>query len=92
MTAESAENVALLQGEGRGPLTSNIAEAGGFWRTRDGLDAPDVQFHMAPVMFAEEGLLQPTEHAWSVGACVLKPEGRGKCGCARPTRPPSRAS
>ena len=78
MTAESAENVALLQGEGRGPLTSNIAEAGGFWRSRAGLDAPDVQFHMAPVMFAEEGLLSPTEHAWSVGACVLEPEGRGE--------------
>ena len=78
MTAESAENVALLQGEGRGPLTSNIAEAGGFWRSRAGLDAPDVQFHMAPVMFAEEGLLSPTEHAWSVGACVLVPEGRGE--------------
>jgi len=78
MTAESEANVALLQTEGRGPLTSNIAEAGGFWRTRDGLDAPDVQFHMAPVMFAEEGLLPPTEHAWSAGACVLKPEGRGE--------------
>jgi choline dehydrogenase len=77
MTAESEANVARLQGEGRGPLTSNIAEAGGFWRTRDALDAPDVQFHMAPVMFAEEGLLPPTEHAWSAGACVLKPEGRG---------------
>ena len=78
MTAESEANVALLQTHGRGPLTSNIAEAGGFWRSRDGLDAPDAQFHMAPVMFAEEGLLQPTEHAWSVGACVLQPEGRGE--------------
>ena len=78
MTAESAENVALLQAEGRGPLTSNIAEAGGFWRTHDGLDAPDVQFHMAPVMFAEEGLARPSEHAWSAGACVLCPEGRGE--------------
>jgi choline dehydrogenase-like flavoprotein len=78
MTAESAANVALLQAEGRGPLTSNIAEAGGFWRSRDGLDAPDVQFHMAPVMFAGEGLLPPTEHAWSAGACVLTPEGRGE--------------
>jgi choline dehydrogenase len=78
MTAETEANVALLQSEGRGPLTSNIAEAGGFWRSRDGLDAPDVQFHMAPVMFAEEGLARPSEHAWSVGACVLKPEGRGE--------------
>jgi choline dehydrogenase len=78
MTAESEANVALLRTEGRGPLTSNIAEAGGFWRSRDGLEAPDVQFHMAPVMFAEEGLVPPTEHAWSVGACVLRPEGRGE--------------
>ena len=78
MGASTAANAALLQTEGRGPLTSNIAEAGGFWRSRDGLDAPDVQFHMAPVMFAEEGLLEPTEDAWSVGACVLKPEGRGE--------------
>ena len=78
MTAESEANVALLQTEGRGPLSSNIAEAGGFWRSRDGLEAPDVQFHMAPVMFAEEGLAPPTEHAWSAGACVLRPEGRGE--------------
>ena len=35
-TAETEENVALLQTEGRGPLTSNIAESGGFWRSRDG--------------------------------------------------------
>jgi choline dehydrogenase-like flavoprotein len=78
MTAESEANVALLQTEGRGPLTSNIAEAGGFWRSRGGLEAPDIQFHMAPVMFAEEGLLPPTEHAWSVGACVLTPSERGE--------------
>jgi choline dehydrogenase-like flavoprotein len=34
MTAATAENAALLQSEGRGPLSSNIAEAGGFFRTR----------------------------------------------------------
>jgi choline dehydrogenase len=77
-TAETEENVALLQTEGRGPLTSNIAESGGFWRSRDGLDAPDVQFHFAPVMFAEEGLLEPFDHAYSYGACVVKPTSRGR--------------
>ena len=76
-TAETEENVALLQTQGRGPLTSNIAEAGGFWRSRDGLDAPDVQFHFAPVMFAEEGLLDPFDHAYSYGVCVVKPTSRG---------------
>jgi choline dehydrogenase-like flavoprotein len=77
-TAETEENVARLQTEGRGPLTSNIAEAGGFWRSHDGLDAPDVQFHMAPVMFADEGLLEPFDHAYSFGACVVKPSARGR--------------
>ena len=77
-TAETEENVALLQTQGRGPLTSNIAESGGFWRSRDGLDAPDVQFHFAPVMFADEGLMEPFDHAYSYGACVVKPSARGR--------------
>ena len=77
-TAETEENVALLQSQGRGPLTSNIAESGGFWRSRDGLDAPDVQFHFAPVMFADEGLADPFDHGYSFGACVLKPSSRGR--------------
>ena len=47
ITAESAANVALLQSEGRGPLTSNIGEAGGFLRSKDGLVAPDFQIHAA---------------------------------------------
>ena len=36
MTALTPENVELLQTEGRGPLSSNIAEAGGFIRTPPG--------------------------------------------------------
>src|SRR5215204_4108629 len=76
-TAETEENVALLQTQGRGPLTSNIAESGGFWRTNDCIDAPDIQFHFAPVMFADEGLMEPFDHAYSYGACVVKPTARG---------------
>ena len=77
-TAETEENVALFQTQGRGPLTSNIAESGGFWRSRDGIDAPDIQFHFAPVMFADEGLMDPFDHAYSYGACVVKPSARGR--------------
>jgi choline dehydrogenase len=62
---------------GRGPLTSNVAEAGGFWRTRDELPAPDMQFHAAPVMFVEEGLGDPVAHGISFGACLLTPKSRG---------------
>jgi choline dehydrogenase-like flavoprotein len=63
--------------EGQGPLTSNIGENGGFARTRDGLPAPDVQFHMVPVVFEQEGLLAPPAHGFTLSACVLKPQSRG---------------
>ncbi|MEA2386766.1 MAG: choline dehydrogenase [Thermoleophilaceae bacterium] len=62
---------------GEGPLTSNVAETGGFWRSSDGLDAPDLQFHCAPVMFVDEGLGDPVAHGVSFGACLLTPESAG---------------
>jgi choline dehydrogenase-like flavoprotein len=75
--ALNEENLALFEGEGRGPLTSNVAEAGGFARTREGLPAPDVQFHFTPARFQSEGLVPGDGHGFSVGACVLKPKSRG---------------
>ena len=71
------EILEMLQTEGRGPLTSNYAEAGGFFRTRDGLEAPDVQFHAMPVITRGQGLEPPTAHAFSFSPCVLKPTSRG---------------
>ncbi|MEJ2856912.1 MULTISPECIES: GMC family oxidoreductase [unclassified Saccharothrix] len=62
---------------GTGPLTSNIGEAGGFFRSTDGLAAPDMQFLAGPVMFADGGLGAPTDHAISYGACLLTPGSRG---------------
>jgi choline dehydrogenase len=78
LTAETEQNIALLRSEGRGPLTSNIGEAGGFFRSRDGLAAPDCQIHAAPVMFVDEGLGLPTDHGFGFGAVVLQPASRGK--------------
>ncbi|TVL90349.1 GMC family oxidoreductase [Streptomyces sp. SAJ15] len=78
LTAESPENVALLESEGRGPLTSNVGEAGGFVRTVDGLDAPDVQLHALPAMFHEEGLGAPVTHGFHHGAVLLNTTSRGR--------------
>ncbi|MEV7026274.1 GMC oxidoreductase, partial [Kitasatospora sp. NPDC093558] len=75
--AASPENTALLEREGRGPLTSNVGEAGGFFRSRDDLDAPDIQFHAAAGLFHQEGLGAVTEHGFAFGPCVLAPTGRG---------------
>ncbi len=84
ISAATAENAALLQTEGRGPLTSNYAEAGGFFRTLDGLEAPDVQFHAMPVMTHGQGLEPATAHAVSFSPCVLKPTSRGKVSLRTP--------
>lgn len=78
LTAETAENAALLESEGRGPLTSNIGEAGGFCRTADGLQAPDVQLHAVPATFHEEGLGAATVHGFHHGAVLLDATSRGK--------------
>ena len=78
MTALTPENAALLEAEGRGPLTSNVGEAGAFFRTDPALAAPDAQVHCGPVMFHEEGLGIPTAHAIVCGPCLLTPTSRGK--------------
>ena len=70
--------------QGQGPLTSNIGENGGFARTRDALPAPDVQFHMVPVVFEQEGLLAPPAHGFTLSACVLKPQSRGMVAVTTP--------
>jgi choline dehydrogenase-like flavoprotein len=72
------ENFALLHEEGRGPLTSNLPEAGGFFRTRADLPAPDVQFHFSPSLFYDEGLTAPHDHGYVFGPVVIKPVSRGK--------------
>jgi choline dehydrogenase len=77
-TPPTAEDAALWQNEGRGPLSSNGGETGAFFRTLPHLQAPDVQFLTAAVMFHEQALSPPTAHAVSFGCCVLKPKSRGK--------------
>jgi choline dehydrogenase-like flavoprotein len=66
------------EAEGRGPITSNGGEGGAFVRTRDGLDAPDVQFHMGGMLLHEEFLGVPFDDAYTFGPAVVKPSSRGR--------------
>jgi choline dehydrogenase len=77
LIASEPESVRLFMEENRGPLTSNGPEAGGFVRSQIGLSAPDLQFHVAPLMFVDGYLGSPTDHGISYGACVLTPRSRG---------------
>lgn len=66
----------------RGPFTSNIAEAGGFARTKPGLDAPDLQYHFLPVIQENHGLAlrRSLGFGYSLHVCVLRPKSRGEIG------------
>jgi choline dehydrogenase-like flavoprotein len=68
---------ALFETEGRGPVSSNGGEGGAFVRTRDGLAAPDVQFHIGCLLLHEEFLGVPFDDAYTFGPAVVKPTSRG---------------
>jgi choline dehydrogenase-like flavoprotein len=87
--AGSPEDVSLYQ-EGRGPLTSNVAEGGVFLSTRGDDSVPDCQFEMAPAMFFDEGLSAPVNHALTMATTILKPTSRGRVALrsARPDAKP----
>ena len=69
--AGSPEDIALYQ-EGRGPLTSNVAEGGVFLSTRGDESVPDCQFEMAPAMYFNEGLSAPFDDALTMTTTILK--------------------
>ncbi|MCT2585983.1 GMC family oxidoreductase [Actinophytocola gossypii] len=61
---------------GRGPLASNVGEAGAFYAVGDGL--PDMQFHVAPTLFYDNGLREPTVTGFTIGATLVAPRSRGR--------------
>jgi choline dehydrogenase len=61
----------------RGPLVSNVAEAGIFCRTSDGLRVPDMQLLFGPAYYRNHGLEKSTEHAFGFGPTLIAPESRG---------------
>ncbi|MFB6194384.1 MAG: GMC family oxidoreductase, partial [Halobaculum sp.] len=62
----------------RGPLTSNLAEAGGFVRTDPTLDAPDLQYHFLPAYLMRHTKDNPDGHGFTLNATQLRPSSRGE--------------
>lgn len=67
----------LLLSTQAGAFGSNLAEAGCFIRVGEGAKAPDVQFHVAPVQFLDEGVGDPEAHGLWMSPCLLTPRSRG---------------
>ena len=70
--AESALNLIRYIAGGRGPLTSNVAEAGAFPR-----EHPALQFHFGPGWFLEHGFRRPAGHGFTLGPTLIRPKSRG---------------
>jgi choline dehydrogenase len=66
----------------KGPLTSNIAEAGGFARSDPRIAAPDLQWHVLPVGFREQGLADPARRAMTVFVTLVDVASRGRVNLA----------
>jgi choline dehydrogenase len=75
----------------RGPLTSNVGEAGAFVRSASGLTVPDLQLYFGPAYYIEHGFVRPPGHGFSLGACLLRPESRGAIALRSldPLKPPA---
>jgi choline dehydrogenase len=71
-------NLARWQMMHSGPMTTNIAEAGGFSRTDPALVAPDIQWHVLPVPYIDGGLADPASRALSVLITLVSVGSRGK--------------
>ncbi|HET6831058.1 MAG TPA: GMC family oxidoreductase N-terminal domain-containing protein [Solirubrobacterales bacterium] len=78
--ADAEKPAALLDFlvRGRGPLTSTVAEAFLFARSDGGDGPPDVQFHLAPAYFADNGFEEYDGHAMTIGPVLVAPRARGE--------------
>jgi choline dehydrogenase len=61
-----------------GPLTTDVAEAGGFSRTDPSLPAPDLQWHALPTPYQNFGLTDPSIRALSLLITLVAVGSRGR--------------
>jgi choline dehydrogenase len=81
ITYDTASDIAvgleyLCTGGGIG--SSNIAEAGGFLKSKFANNRPDLQFHFVPALLEDHGRTRPAGQGFTVHVCPLRPESRGE--------------
>lgn len=62
---------------GKGMLSSNVAEAGGFLKSQPALDRPDLQLHFCAALVDDHNRHLHWGHGYSLHVCVLRPHSRG---------------
>lgn len=76
--AQSLWNILIYLLLKRGPLRSNIAEAGGFVSVSAETDRPDIQLHFGPSYSINHGFDNPDGNGFWLGALRLRPDSRGR--------------
>ncbi|HEY1518414.1 MAG TPA: GMC family oxidoreductase N-terminal domain-containing protein [Solirubrobacteraceae bacterium] len=78
LVAESPRSVAEWLLRGSGPLSSTVAEVVAFHRTRGGLPAADIQFHMGAAYYEDHGAETYDRHAIAIAPVLVTPKARGR--------------
>jgi choline dehydrogenase len=61
-----------------GKLTSTVAEVCAFVRTRPGLPAADIQYHMGAAFYDQHGAVEHDAHACTIAPVLVSPRARGE--------------
>jgi len=61
-----------------GAGADNFLQAGAFLKSRDGLEMPDLQLHLVNAIMMDHGNHDPKKDGYTVHACQLRPESRGR--------------
>ncbi|MFP6557600.1 GMC family oxidoreductase [Paraburkholderia sp. B3] len=75
--AKMLPGLARYVGARRGMFTTNVAEAGGFLKSRADLDRPDLQLHFCTALVDDHSRRLHWGHGYSLPVCVLRPFSRG---------------
>jgi choline dehydrogenase len=70
--------------ERRGPLTTNVAESGAFFRTDPSLPAPDIQLELCIGMVDDHNRKMHWGHGYTVHVTLVRPRSRGSVKLASP--------
>ena len=62
----------------QGIFTSNVAEAGGFDKTSNAAEIPDIQYHFLPAILLDHGRKTAFGYGYGVHVCGLYPKSRGE--------------
>ena len=76
-TVKLMKDIQRYRKDRRGAITSNFAEGGGFLKTREDLDAPNIQLHFVVALVEDHARKFHLSHGLSCHFCLLRPRSSG---------------